>query len=251
MPGGTSVSTGSFTLPLLAARSSSQRSASSGTPIAQAQAGSREPRVTSDGRDAAGSWLAADRACLGIDMGDARIADRQDQRSPKNGDATGRGCRISRDSAAGGYPLGMNYRAPRSLVLLLWLTGSVLVGCTTPVRLDGGTGDGGMDAPRFDGGQIDGSLLDGACGTCDDGNPCTRDVCLPDAGCAFMADDTLPYDDGEACTRGDRCSGGHRALGRAHGMRRRDRVHRRRLPRRHVFRHPHGRPVHRGRGRDL
>jgi hypothetical protein len=102
----------------------------------------------------------------------------------------------------------MNYRASRSLVLLLWLTGSVFAGCTTPVRLDGGTGDGGMDAPRFDGGQIDGSLLDGACGTCDDGNPCTRDVCLPDAGCAFMADDTLPYDDGEACTRGDRCSGG-------------------------------------------
>ncbi len=42
---------------------------------------------------------------------------------------------------------------------------------------------------------------------CDDGNPCTDDVCTPGVGCtyAFNAD---PCDDGDACTTVDACAGG-------------------------------------------
>lgn len=40
--------------------------------------------------------------------------------------------------------------------------------------------------------------------TCDDGNPCTDDACLPATGCAFLANQA-PCDDGDPCTA-EECS---------------------------------------------
>jgi cysteine-rich repeat protein len=42
---------------------------------------------------------------------------------------------------------------------------------------------------------------------CDDGNPCTDDLCQSDQGCT-AANNTGPCDDGNVCTLGDTCSGG-------------------------------------------
>jgi hypothetical protein len=44
-------------------------------------------------------------------------------------------------------------------------------------------------------------------GGCDDGNPCTDDVCDPGAGCQH-APNTGPCSDGAECTVADRCGGG-------------------------------------------
>jgi subtilisin family serine protease len=44
-------------------------------------------------------------------------------------------------------------------------------------------------------------------GGCDDGNPCTDDVCDPATGCQY-ASNTSPCSDGTECTVADRCSGG-------------------------------------------
>jgi len=43
--------------------------------------------------------------------------------------------------------------------------------------------------------------------TCDDGNPCTNDSCLPETGCKFSPNKE-PCDDGNACTVSDVCAGG-------------------------------------------
>ncbi len=43
--------------------------------------------------------------------------------------------------------------------------------------------------------------------TCDDDNPCTDDSCDPDTGCVFT-NNTVPCDDGDACTTVDVCDGG-------------------------------------------
>ena len=40
---------------------------------------------------------------------------------------------------------------------------------------------------------------------CDDGNPCTDDLCIPATGCSNTAN-TNPCDDGNACTTGDICA---------------------------------------------
>ncbi len=42
---------------------------------------------------------------------------------------------------------------------------------------------------------------------CDDGNPCTTDVCVPGVGCQYSYN-TDPCDDGELCTVGDQCANG-------------------------------------------
>jgi hypothetical protein len=44
--------------------------------------------------------------------------------------------------------------------------------------------------------------------TCDDRNPCTRDLCGAGGACQNLPDDTLPCEDGSACTAGDFCAGG-------------------------------------------
>lgn len=46
------------------------------------------------------------------------------------------------------------------------------------------------------------------CGdACEDGNPCTTDVCDPAEGCKYT-NNILPCDDGEPCSHDDTCSGG-------------------------------------------
>ena len=47
----------------------------------------------------------------------------------------------------------------------------------------------------------------GAPVSCDDGNPCTDDSCLPESGCVHTANEA-PCDDGNACTLGDLCVDG-------------------------------------------
>ncbi|MCA9515683.1 MAG: hypothetical protein KC635_12125, partial [Myxococcales bacterium] len=72
--------------------------------------------------------------------------------------------------------------------------------------------------PRDDGapcGGDDACTLPGTCSggvcqvsdlPCDDGNPCTDDVCDPVAGCTSTASAAdAPCDDGDPCTTGDRC----------------------------------------------
>lgn len=43
--------------------------------------------------------------------------------------------------------------------------------------------------------------------SCDDGNGCTNDSCVPTVGCAHV-NNTAPCDDGSSCSSGDTCSGG-------------------------------------------
>lgn len=52
------------------------------------------------------------------------------------------------------------------------------------------------------------------CAQCDDGKPCTRDLCLPGGGCTYQnRDQGAPCDDGSACTTGDACDGAGRCTG--------------------------------------
>ena len=43
---------------------------------------------------------------------------------------------------------------------------------------------------------------------CNDHNPCTNDVCDASTGACIFASNTLPCDDGNACSQGDVCAGG-------------------------------------------
>ena len=47
----------------------------------------------------------------------------------------------------------------------------------------------------------------GCDGSCDDGNPCTKDTCDAKAGCTHEALDGAACDDGDACTIGETCGG--------------------------------------------
>ena len=49
----------------------------------------------------------------------------------------------------------------------------------------------------------------GEAGDCDDGNPCTVDVCVPESGCGYQAvEDGRPCDDANECTAEDQCAVG-------------------------------------------
>ncbi len=52
-----------------------------------------------------------------------------------------------------------------------------------------------------------GACQAGAAVVCDDGNGCTDDACEPAIGCTVIVN-TLPCDDGDACTAPDVCTGG-------------------------------------------
>jgi hypothetical protein len=51
----------------------------------------------------------------------------------------------------------------------------------------------------------DGVCVAGPAKKCDDGNPCTLDVCDPAQGCAVTPDNGAPCDDDNPCTIGDLC----------------------------------------------
>ena len=75
-------------------------------------------------------------------------------------------------------------------------------------------------------------MLDGACQAtamvvCDDENPCTTDI-GPTSGCDVI-DNALPCDDGDVCTLGDQCVLRLRLGHNSAGLRRSERLHRRRL----------------------
>jgi hypothetical protein len=53
----------------------------------------------------------------------------------------------------------------------------------------------------------DGQCLEGTKLSCDDGNPCTHDLCAKGTGCFYVGKNTL-CDDGDACTVGDKCKDG-------------------------------------------
>ncbi len=48
---------------------------------------------------------------------------------------------------------------------------------------------------------------------CDDGNPCTQDVCDPGAGCKTLSLDGVLCTDGDLCSQGDLCAGGKCSAG--------------------------------------
>ena len=48
----------------------------------------------------------------------------------------------------------------------------------------------------------------GAALTCDDGDPCTADLCDPQVGCQHVPAEGAACDDGNACTVGDHCAAG-------------------------------------------
>jgi YVTN family beta-propeller protein len=52
-----------------------------------------------------------------------------------------------------------------------------------------------------------GTCTGGPAPSCNDGNPCTDDACNPATGCVHTSN-TVPCDDGNACTTGDACQGG-------------------------------------------
>jgi PKD domain-containing protein len=58
--------------------------------------------------------------------------------------------------------------------------------------------------------RSDTCVLNGVTTVCDDGNPCTRDLCDPNTHCWSVPDvlASSPCDDGNACTVGDTCSHG-------------------------------------------
>ncbi len=69
------------------------------------------------------------------------------------------------------------------------------------------------DVPCDDGDLCthDDVCIDGTCAgapiDCDDGNPCSLDLCLPASGCLYKTP-VLPCDDGNPCTHSDACAAG-------------------------------------------
>lgn len=58
-------------------------------------------------------------------------------------------------------------------------------------------------------GEVDegcGDLCEGV--NCDDGNPCTSDLCDPQIGCYYEYNEGAQCDDGDACTENDQCIAG-------------------------------------------
>ena len=84
--------------------------------------------------------------------------------------------------------------------------------CTTDsCAIEGGCTYTFNELPCSDGNQctVGDTCIEGACTSlgdfgCDDGNPCTEDVCDDTLGCVFTANDA-PCDDGNACTTKDTC----------------------------------------------
>jgi hypothetical protein len=92
----------------------------------------------------------------------------------------------------------------------------VLEGCaclTGPdcAKLDDGNLCNGLMECRIPAGQATGvcAIKQGSVKQCGDGNPCTRDDCVPSTGvCRFIDDDTLKCGDADPCTGTDTCHSG-------------------------------------------
>lgn len=123
--------------------------------------------------------------------------------------ATG-GCDVDTDCAPSEVSCRVA-RCDRGACLLVPVAGACdpadychpMLGCV-PRAADG-------DAGAADAGEAD---APSPCGSCDDGNPCTDDVCAG-ASCTHPHN-TASCSDGDACTRDDRCAGGSCA-GTAYG----------------------------------
>lgn len=110
----------------------------------------------------------------------------------------------------------------RSFSLIAVVAGGILLALSPPLLAQA---DCILDEECSDGDFCNGMerCIGGACASgdpipCDDADPCTRDFCIPSAGCAH-ADELCPADcsaladgtrcsDGTVCTVGDTCSGG-------------------------------------------
>lgn len=79
------------------------------------------------------------------------------------------------------------------------------VGCDFPPAFDGETCDDGSACTEGD--ICDGGTCGGATISCEDGNPCTDDLCEEGLGCT-NTDNTAECEDGDACTTGDICAEG-------------------------------------------
>jgi len=78
--------------------------------------------------------------------------------------------------------------------------------CESIIKLDGTAcedGDACTNGDSCEAGACVGQAL-----SCDDGNPCTADVCDPLSGCIYANLDGSTCDDGNSCTTSDTCSGG-------------------------------------------
>ena len=85
------------------------------------------------------------------------------------------------------------------------------IGCVAAPAVDGGACDDGnacTGTGSAKDGCSNGSCAGGGPVACADGNPCTKDACLPASGCTATADDSGTCDDSNPCTEGDSCFGG-------------------------------------------
>lgn len=73
--------------------------------------------------------------------------------------------------------------------------------CQTDAACDDGDACDGVET------CVDGECVPGAAPECADADPCSDDGCDPVEGCVFV-DNTLPCDDGDACTIDDVCGAG-------------------------------------------
>ncbi len=62
----------------------------------------------------------------------------------------------------------------------------------------------------------DGTCIAGAAVQCDDGNPCTENLCRSNEGCVFIPRPGSFCDDGNACTKNTSCNQDGRCVGGAH-----------------------------------
>src|SRR5262249_60467729 len=78
--------------------------------------------------------------------------------------------------------------------------------CSNPTQANGTACNDGTACTTGDACTA-GACPGGAALSCDDGNPCTDDVCDPAVGCRHT-NNTAPCNDGNACTQTDVCSAG-------------------------------------------
>lgn len=109
-------------------------------------------------------------------------------------------------------------------IILLTLAGVLVTGCSESTN-SGGSGepvDGGSadvaDATQGVDADTTTPEVSEPCDSdsdCDDGNPCTANVCAVGAVCETFAQEAAPCDDGDECTAGDACNASGQCVGQA------------------------------------